>query len=83
MDCNPIYMTAGDFPKFAVVDVNTTSLEGSYTIHPFVQNKQLVRAAEMNIYTIYCRPSLTYSASHRWASGWFSENLTRLHQYII
>ena len=33
---------AGDFPTFAVVDVNSTSLEGSYTIHPFVQNNQLV-----------------------------------------
>lgn len=48
--CLPIQLTLkeakgsmGAAPIFALVDVNTTSLDGSYTIHPLVENKQLVR----------------------------------------
>ena len=45
--CLPIQLifleTATAILDYAVVDVNSTSLEGSYTIHPYVENRQLVR----------------------------------------
>ena len=45
--CLPIQLifleTETAFLDYAVVDVNSTSLEGSYTIHPYVENRQLVR----------------------------------------
>lgn len=43
---------ADDVTPFAVVEVNTTSLQGSYNIHTYVQNKQL--ASRLPLIALTC-----------------------------